>query len=438
MLSGNDLLHGFALDPKAPLIVAVSGGVDSMVLLNLLSQTKHPLIVATFDHHMRATSGDDVQLVKTYAKQLGVTAVAGEWLRKADQTVSEATARTARYQFLADTAHQHHSQSIVLAHHGDDQLEGILLQLTRSGNVMAMSGMQPSRPLGDLQVLRPLLNFSKAQLQAYAEKHHVPYTEDQTNADDTIARNQVRHQITPVLKDLNAGVLLHTQRFSESLEALIQLATPALQALVPKPEMMTDWTPLLRQTAGVQRLVLEQYLQAFDIQIPAQVITQVLQALAQAKGNKHFDVAKHHLDAAYGQLYVDAPQAARQPELPLSVDDTWHELADGRSIGLFHERPQCDIWAYVPAKPVVIRQKVAGDYVALPNGHHKKLQPWLIGQKVPQFRRGDLLVADQDFQLVWVEIPTHPELFQTLQTDIIQAVLALKKPANDSEDNNGK
>lgn len=371
MLSGNDLLHDFALDPKAPLIVAVSGGVDSMVLLNLLSQTTHPLIAATFDHQMRATSGDDVQLVEDYAKQLGVTVVAGEWLRKADQTVSEATARTARYQFLADTAHRYHSQYLVLAHHGDDQLEGILLQLARSGNVMAMSGMQPSRPLGDLQVLRPLLHFSKADLHAYAEKHHVPYSVDQTNADDTIARNRVRHLVTPVLKDLNAGVLLHTQRFSESLEALIQLATPGLQALVPKPEMRTDWTPLLKQTAGVQRLVLEQYLQAFHIQIPAQVITQVLQALAQAKGNKHFDVAKHHLDAAYGKLYVDAPKAIRQPELPLSVDDTWHELADGRMIGLFHERPQCDTWAYVPAKPLIIRQKVAGDYVALPNGHHK-------------------------------------------------------------------
>lgn len=438
MLSGNDLLNNFALDPKAPLIVAVSGGVDSMVLLTLLAQTKHPLIAATFDHQMRATSEDDVQLVQKYAQQLGVPVVAGQWQRQASQAVSEATARTARYQFLADTAHQHHSHYVVLAHHGDDQLEGILLQLARSGNVMAMSGMQPSRPLGDLQVLRPLLRFSKADLHAYAQKYRVPYTEDQTNADDTIARNRVRHQVTPVLKDLNAGVLGHTQRFSESLEALIQLASPALEALVPKPETMTDWTPLLKQTPGVQRLVLEQYLQAFNIQIPAQVITQVLQALAQAKGNKHFDVAKHHLDAAYGKLYVDAPPAPRQPELLLQVDDTWHVLADGRLIGLFHERPECDSWANVPSKPLVIRQKVAGDYVALPNGHHKKLQPWLIGQKIPQFMRGDLLVADQDQQLVWVEIPTRLELFQARQTDIIQAVLALKKPANDSEDNNGK
>jgi hypothetical protein len=140
-----------------------------------------------------------------------------------------------------------------------------------------------------------------------------------------------------------------------------------------------------------------------------------------------------------GKLYVDAPQSYHVNQ---SCHCQW--MTHGMNwltagcIGLFHERPQCDTWAYVPAKPVVIRQKVAGDYVALPNGHHKKLQPWLIGQKVPQFRRGDLLVADQDFQLVWVEIPTHPELFQTRQTDIIQAVLALKKPANDSEDNNGK
>jgi hypothetical protein len=100
---------------------------------------------------------------------------------------------------------------------------------------------------------------------------------------------------------------------------------------------------------------------------------------------------------------------------------------------------QCDTWAYVPAKPLTIRQKVAGDYVALPNGHHKKLQPWLIAQKVPQFMRGDLLVADQDDQLVWVEIPTQClNCFKRRQTDIIQAVLALKNPANDSEDNNGK
>jgi tRNA(Ile)-lysidine synthase len=265
MLSGNDLLRNFALDPKAPLVVAVSGGVDSMVLLTLLSQTTHPLIAATFDHHMRETSGDDVQLVVDYAKQLGVTAVVGEWQRSSTQTVNEATARTARYQFLAATAYDHHSDFLVLAHHGDDQLEGILMQLARSGNVMAMSGMQSSRPLGDLQVLRPLLRFSKADLRAYANKHHVPYTEDETNGDDTIARNRVRHQVTPVLKALNAGVLQHTQRFSESLEALIQLASPALHTLVPKPAVMTDWTPLVEPDCLVfNALVLEQYLQAFQ------------------------------------------------------------------------------------------------------------------------------------------------------------------------------
>lgn len=438
MLSGNDLLSGFALDPTAPLVVAVSGGVDSMVLLTLLSQTKHPLIAATFDHHMRPTSGEDVQLVRDYAKQLAVPVASGQWLRKKGQPVSEATARQARYQFLAQVAHQHHSRYVVLAHHGDDQLEGILMQLARSGNVMAMNGMQPRRAFGDLEVLRPLLSLSKAELSAYATQHQVPFVEDQTNADDTIARNRVRHLVTPVLKTLNPGVLAHTQRFSESLTALIALASPALQQLVPTPQLVIDWTPLLKQTTGVQRLVLEQYLQAFAIQIPPQVITQVLHALAKGNGNKHFDVAKHHLDACYGQLYVDAPKALRQPQLSLSVDDSWHELADGRLIGLFHQRPICDTWAYVPAQPLVIRQKVAGDVVALPNGHHKKLQPWLIGQKIPQFMRADLLVADCDSQVVWVALPAGNELFHARQTDIIQAVLALKKPADDSEDNNGK
>lgn len=174
-------------------MVAVSGGVDSMVLLDMLKHTSGlELIVAHFDHGIRPDSTEDRRLVQRVAAAHGLAFCFEEG--KLGPGASEAQARAARYDFLERIRQQEGARSIVTAHHQDDLLETMILNLLRG------TGRKGLAPLGDRPaVLRPLLHASKAELVDYARSHHLAWHEDNTNADDRYARNYVRHHLLPKL-----------------------------------------------------------------------------------------------------------------------------------------------------------------------------------------------------------------------------------------------
>ncbi len=191
-------------------VLAVSGGVDSMVLLDLLAgQTNslspiaggsgyklsadgYRLIVAHFDHGIRGDSVEDRKLVQTVAKRYGLPFVYEEG--KLGKSASEDEARKARYVFLERVKRDYHAQAIITAHHQDDMLETAILNLLRG------TGRTGLAPLGNRPgILRPLLGFTKQDLRSYAREHHVQWREDSTNTDEQYLRNYVRRQIMPRL-----------------------------------------------------------------------------------------------------------------------------------------------------------------------------------------------------------------------------------------------
>lgn len=170
-------------------VVAVSGGVDSVVLLDVLAKLPGvKLVVAHFDHGMRPESGQDREFVQELAAKYGVPFVYEEGALGA--TASEATARTARYDFLCRAQQAHGAQAIVTAHHQDDVLETMVINLLRGTGRKGLSSMQ-STP--DIQ--RPLLHIPKQTIVAYAQKHGLTWREDATNADTKFLRNHIRHNI---------------------------------------------------------------------------------------------------------------------------------------------------------------------------------------------------------------------------------------------------
>ena len=119
----------------------------------------------------------------------------------------------------------------------------------------------------------------------------------------------------------------------------------------------------------------------------------------------------------------------------LQTDDTWQLVAPNVWAGMFHQVPQAaTTWAYVPDQPMWLRRRQPGDRLC---GTHQKLSRWLIDHKVPQAQRDAMLLLADEAAVVWWD-QASPELFHQPQTDIIQAVLALKTTVNDSGDNNGK
>lgn len=183
-------------------VVAVSGGVDSMAMLDMLRQLPGvKLTVAHFDHGIRADSHLDRQLVQTMAAQYGLPFVYGKGHLGAG--ASEAAARAARYDFLRQVQTATGAQAIITAHHQDDVIETAILNILRGTGRKGVTSLKDHRHLR-----RPMLHLSKQQIKEYAAEQGLSWREDSTNSDMTILRNYVRGSIIPRLGDKGRAELL--------------------------------------------------------------------------------------------------------------------------------------------------------------------------------------------------------------------------------------
>lgn len=194
------------------ILVAVSGGLDSVVLLHLLAQLSAPqrwrLTVAHFNHRLRGRSSDaDERLVKMTAQNLGCRFVAGRadvraFARRHGLSV-EMAARKLRHDFLARAARRRKIPTVALAHHADDQLELFFLRLLRGSSGEGLAGMKwrnPSPSDASVELVRPLLGTPKAALRRCATAHGLAWREDATNALVEFQRNRIRHRLLPWLR----------------------------------------------------------------------------------------------------------------------------------------------------------------------------------------------------------------------------------------------
>jgi tRNA(Ile)-lysidine synthase len=185
-------------------VVAVSGGVDSVVLLDLLAeQPDIELMVAHFDHGIREDSGEDCQFVQKLANSYGLPFEYAEG--KLGANSSEETARTARYEFLEEVRKKHSADAIITAHHQDDLIETAILNLLRGTGRKGLTSLS-SRKV----IIRPLLHSTKTEMIEYAKSNNLEWREDSTNQNMDYLRNYVRKNVVPKLSDKQRGELVLT------------------------------------------------------------------------------------------------------------------------------------------------------------------------------------------------------------------------------------
>lgn len=213
-------------------MVAVSGGVDSMVLLDVLAhQPGLDLVVAHFDHGVRADSAEDRELVATTAQHYKLPYIYEEGHLGPD--ASEAQARKARYDFLERARVQCGAQAIITAHHQDDLIETMLINMIRGTNRKGLSSLLSHRKL-----LRPLLKTGKGEVLRYAREHRIRWHEDSTNATDAYLRNRLRHSVLPRLTAAQREQLLTiNHRATEVNAELDQEIAELLHAITPSGKL---------------------------------------------------------------------------------------------------------------------------------------------------------------------------------------------------------
>ncbi len=184
------------------LLVALSGGLDSVVLLHLLRslprEARPSLVAAHFDHRMRPGSGADADWVAGLCRAWRIPL---ERAAAPSAPVSEAEARALRYAFLRAAAARAGASLIVTAHHADDQAETVLFRALRGAGLVGLSGIAPHR--GDL--VRPLLPFTRTELEAHAHAAGLRWRDDPSNLDLRYARNRLRLRVLPALEAVIPG-----------------------------------------------------------------------------------------------------------------------------------------------------------------------------------------------------------------------------------------
>lgn len=230
-------------------MAAVSGGVDSMVLLDMLR--RYPglqLVVAHFDHGIRPDSGEDRQLVQRVAKSYGLPFVYNEG--RLGPKASEEVAREARYAFLGTVRRAAGAKAIITAHHEDDVLETAILNIMRGTGRRGLTSLGSSPGL-----MRPLLPYTKHEIRVYARGHELIWREDSTNADDRYIRNYIRHhvlpQFTPAARAELRGIIGNARHVNDELDA----ALAGLMHVQPAThELDRAWFALLPHGVAIEFL----------------------------------------------------------------------------------------------------------------------------------------------------------------------------------------
>ena len=186
------------------LILALSGGIDSMVLADLLLKAKADFVVAHCNFHLRGEESDgDEQFVREYARRTGLTLYVKQFdttgYAKEHGLSIEMAARELRYAWFEELRQQLGCDCIAVAHHADDQLETFFINLLRGAGIRGLKGMQTVNG----HIIRPLLDVSREEIHQYALENGIQWREDHTNAETQFLRNKIRHELLPVIDGIS-------------------------------------------------------------------------------------------------------------------------------------------------------------------------------------------------------------------------------------------
>jgi tRNA(Ile)-lysidine synthase len=269
-------------------VAAVSGGVDSMVLLDLLAKRRDLRItVAHYDHGIREDSTEDRRLVQRVAKAYGLPFVYHAGLL--GPGASESVARLARYEFLHRVRHASGAAAVITAHHQDDLLETIILNLLRGTGRRGLSSLKSTDT-----VKRPLLHEPKLKLLRYAEREGLRWREDSTNADERYMRNYVRQRIMPRFANADREALLGMAGRAAELNAAIEQELVNYLHVQPGRDVLDRYGFTMLPHAVAREVMAQWLVQYARAELSRKMLERLVVAAKTGRAGTKIDVDKEH------------------------------------------------------------------------------------------------------------------------------------------------
>lgn len=406
------------LPPGSSVLCAVSGGADSVCLLHWLAQRQDiSLAAAHFNHQLRGAESDgDEAFVRSLCGEWGIPLAVGRgdvrtFARREKRSLEEA-ARTLRYSFLFRAAEERGCDRIAVAHNADDNAETLLLHLLRGSGLNGLTGISPKLH----QVERPLLTTSRQEIEDYLAQNRLPHVEDSSNADDAYTRNRVRHQLLPLMEELNPGFV---RRLSSAI-----------------PRLRSDNDCL---NAQAWQLFRQASRRGEDLVIPAAAISRApepigaraVRLLMSEAAEGDWDCSAAHIEAVLSLCRGNDPSARVCLPRRLTVRREYGELvfthdSDPEPLKQFEPAAGDNpipgtAWTLRleggPWPGLVVRPRQTGDEITLPGRPRRSLKKLFIDQKVPRPERDAIpILADGDGVLAVAGLgpntahPRHGEL----------------------------
>ena len=399
------------------ILVAVSGGADSMSLLHFLYNHQKDLDIqlgiAHVNHKQRQESEHEEAYLRHWAKEHKVpfhySAFSGKF--------SENAARTFRYEFFKRVMKDYDYSALVTAHHADDQSETIFMRLLRGSRLRNLTGISAIRPFGTGQIIRPFLHLTKDQLPVTF------HFEDRSNTSLAYLRNRIRLSYLPTLSQENPKIKEHLCLLAEEIGLMEQ----ALGELT-KDISITDLSVFQQQSDAVQLFLLQNYLDSFpDLQLSKGQFNQLISYLRKNASGKM--PLKNGYELVKTQTYFlirkEASISLSPPcllEFGKSVEFEDYTL----TFSEFNDVSNTDAISIWSDAPIVIRHRKEGDKIDL-GSHHKKLRRLFIDNKILEKDRQKAIVGEQDGHIIFLYVAGRLYLKKRPENAILYGTVVIYK-----------
>ena len=403
----------FLKDQK--LLIAVSGGLDSVVLTHLFYELNIPVSLAHCNFKLREKESDlDEEFVKLLSQktsnQIFTIKFKTEEFSKKHKLSTQIAARELRYSWFQELLKEHNFDFVLTAHHADDNLETFLINLTRGTGLDGLTGI----PAINRNIIRPLLAFSREEISAYAKANDIAWREDASNASTKYIRNKIRHQIVPILKEINPNLLETFAKTSENLKESKQIIEDKL-ADISSEVMETNYSTGLKITtfniAKINKLsnpkaYVYPLLKAYNFSAWHDIYN-----LLSAQSGKQIFSKTHRLLKDRDFLILSARNLSTSPEDKFWVEENALEILNPIHL-IFEDTYQKSIenrhTIYVDKDvlkyPLIVRKWQNGDYF-YPLGMQgkKKLSKYFKDQKFSLLEKEETwLLCTAENEIIWV------------------------------------
>ena len=365
------------IDKTKTYVIGVSGGPDSMALLDMCRREGISLVIAHMNYQIRESAYRDMKIVEDYAQAYDIPCV----IRMQEKECIgnfEAFAREQRYNFYAELLEKYHGEAVLLAHHLDDHLETYLMQKQRHSEGKVW-GIQACTIIKGCRILRPLLSMSKQDVMDYCHRYQVPYGVDETNLSDDYTRNRIRHQIIEKMS---------YQEKQELNEQILQENIKKQETNRKWERFISNWQYTVQELSELSKEDIQSFLHyllydKMHIAINHHEIRQLIQLIQSGRDGWSRELAnQYEIYQEYGKLCIELKDE-------VAYAYTYDHVQFEKTPYFCISQTGSSVEALTLTKddfPITIRNAKKGDQIQLRFGT-KKLNRWFIDRKIPKKER---------------------------------------------------